>query len=76
MKTSVKPLLLLMTSGTRVRLPEGEEQKAALNVLAALQRETGVLDRQVRMIDLRDSARVYVSREDATYAEAQIGGAG
>lgn len=53
---------LVMVSGTRVKLPSGEASHDALEVLAALQRETGVLDRQVEMIDLRDPARVYIRR--------------
>lgn len=67
---------LIMSSGARVRLPADDSEESALLVLAALQRETGVLDRQVQLIDLRDPARVYVKREDAAYADAQTGGAG
>ena len=67
---------LIMTSGARVRLPAGKAEAHALKVLAALQRETGVLDREVEMIDLRDEDRVYVRRENTNYAEAQIGRAG
>ena len=53
---------LIMVSGLRVKLPGGDARSAAMEVLAALQRETGVLDRQVEMIDLRDPARVYIRR--------------
>ena len=67
---------LVMAGGARVQLPADSEASSALVVLAALQRETGILDRQVRKIDLRDPARVYVQRCDAEYAQADIGGAG
>lgn len=53
---------LIMTSGVRVKLPEGMDRYPALASLAALQREAGVLDRQVQTIDMRDPARVYVRR--------------
>lgn len=67
---------LIMTSGVRVRLPAGEERTTALEVLAALHRETGILDRHVEMIDLRDPARVYVRRAQLAASLNTNGGAG
>ena len=67
---------LVMVSGTRVKLPSGDARSEALAVLAALQRETGVLDRQVEMIDLRDPARVYVRRRQLEAGLAGVERAG
>ena len=80
---------LIMASGVRVKLPEGvpevrvadedkntDMRELALQALAALQRETGVLDRQVEMIDLRDPARVFVRRRQLEAGLTQPGRAG
>lgn len=67
---------LVMTSGVRVRLPAGEDRRRALEVLAALQRETGILDRHIEVIDLRDPARVYVRRSQLAASLNTNGGAG
>ncbi|MAK60519.1 MAG: hypothetical protein CMK09_06045 [Ponticaulis sp.] len=67
---------LIMASGTRAKLPADDAIEPALEVLAALHRATGILDRQVKQIDLRDPARVYVQRQETEFALADIGGAG
>lgn len=59
---------VVMVSGVRVQLPSGEQRIEALERLSALQRETGILDRHVANIDLRDPAYVYVRRSQLTAA--------
>ena len=67
---------LLMTTGVRVNLPSGTDRHSAIEVLAELQRQTGVLDRDVERVDLRDPERIYVKRRNSEFALADIGGAG
>jgi cell division protein FtsQ len=73
---------LIMTNGVEVKLPE-IDPGAAVGVLVRLQRETRILDKDIRSIDLRLADRVAVrlteqgaeTRENATKRKAPKGGA-
>lgn len=67
---------LVMASGVRVKLPAGEAGLDAMDTLVALQRETGILDRHVTSVDLRDPAYVYVRRNQLTAEATSLGGRG
>lgn len=53
---------LEFVSGVVVKLPAGEDREPAIRRLAALQAQSGMLDRRVATVDLRDPSRVYVQR--------------
>lgn len=55
---------IVLEHGVRVNLPQGYAANDALDVLNSIQRMTGILDRQVSRIDLRDPARVYVQTSE------------
>ena len=73
---------LIMTNGVEVKLPE-VDPGAAVGLLVRLQRETRVLDKDIRSIDLRLADRIAVrlteqgaeSRENAAKRKAPKGGA-
>ena len=63
---------LVMMTNVRVLLPSGDDRFDALKRLAGLQRETGLLDRRVERIDLRDPDRVYTRRGQLNAAMSSI----
>lgn len=67
---------LVMRSKVRVQLPAGAARFHALERLANLQRETGLLDRRVERIDLRDPDRIYTRRGQLSAGLASTGSQG
>ncbi len=67
---------LVMTSGVRVQLPAGDARYEALDRLSRLQRQTGLLDRRVENIDLRDPAHIYTRRSQLSAALNTVNGRG
>lgn len=57
---------LVFLSGARVQLPAGTAREEGIERLAVLHRETGLLDRRVATIDLRDPNRIYTRRSAVT----------
>ncbi len=66
---------LLMSSGVRIQLPEGAENRfEALQRLQSLQQSVQILDRKIANVDLRDPARIYSRRAQQLTANLQQAG--